>query len=119
MEYKLKISSYKDSTRIDKITKEEKNETMLSFKNQYKEKCYSICPDKELLCEILLDLCYKTEGTKQIVWDLCGDIIIKRLLNKHENKINYPYEDENGDTIYNGKRFSLGQATVLDNKINI
>lgn len=119
LNYKNKIGEYKNSLVFNKITKDEKNESILSLKEQYKEECYSICPDKELLCEILLDLCYKTEGTKQIVWDLCGDIIIKRLLNKHENKINYPYEDGNGDTIYNGKRFSLGQATVLDNKINI
>ena len=79
----------------------------------------SFCLYREILCEVLLDVCYKKEGTKQLVWDLCGDLLIKRLLFKHEDKINYPYEDENGDTIYNGKRFSLGQATVLTNRVEI
>ena len=118
-EYKEEVNTYRDSSMVNKFTKDEKNKATELFKEEFKQKCLSVCPDREILCEVLLDICYKKEGTKQFVWDLCGDLLIKRLLFKHEDKINYPYEDENGDTIYNGKRFSLGQATVLTNRVEI
>lgn len=67
----------------------------------------------EVLCEILLDICYKSNKTKQFVWDMCGDILVKRLQEKNWNQITYPVRKSNGDILYDGNRFSLETIRLL------
>ena len=52
--------------------------------------CFKICNNEEQLCNIVLDLCYQKNTSKQFAWDVCGDLIIQRLLQKNNYIINYP-----------------------------
>jgi hypothetical protein len=73
----------------------------------FSKQCYSVCPSKYELCDILVDMCYKTNASKQFVWDMCGDVIIETLLMKRDNTIAYPVADEFGDIVFNGNKYSM------------
>lgn len=96
-----------------KITKNQRtNVTNLqnSLQNQrllFKRECAAKCSDAKMLCNVLLDIGYKREGTKQLVWDECGDIIIENLLEKNNYMVSFPVRDFNGDVSYKGERFSF------------
>jgi len=75
--------------------------------------CSSICGNKYVLCDILLDMCYKRNNTKKMVWDLCGTEIITNLLRRSGGVIHFPCKDEDGTIEYAGEKFSL-HSTVLE-----
>lgn len=74
--------------------------------NKYKIMCDEICGNAITQCDILLDLCYRTEKSKKFVWDLCGEIIIQNLLNDNNRLVTYYIADSNGDIEFNGERYS-------------
>lgn len=78
-----------------------------NFVRRFTEQCLGVCSDGRVLCEIMLDICYKREGTKQFVWDVCAAEILLNLLDSHDNMISYPVRDENGEIVYSGERFSM------------
>lgn len=119
--YKEYIS---DRRKLDSIIHSQKtddfdrNSMRALLINHFKKKCTVICPDKEKLCNILIDICYKdSNNSKRFVWDMCGDVIINNLLNRANGIINYPVQDENGDFEYCGIRFSIQKYNLIDQKL--
>jgi hypothetical protein len=74
---------------------------------QFRKNCDKVCPNEKALCDLLLDLCYKKSSTKRSVWSICSSVIIDTLLAKHNNVINYPTQDKNGDIEFGGLRFTI------------
>ena len=75
--------------------------------DKFKEQCTRICPNEDALCNIVLDLCYKSNTSKQFAWTVCGDVIIRHLLEANDYTISVPIKDDNGDIEYCGERFSM------------
>ena len=69
-----------------------------------------ICSNEEALCDLLLDYCYKYNGNKEILWNVSGEVILKRL--SKNNSFCYPILDVNGDFEVQGKRYSMRQYTL-------
>ena len=67
----------------------------------------SVCNNEEQLCDLLLDYCYKYNGNKEILWNVCGETIIKRLMK--DNELYYPIADTDGDFEVQGKKYSMKQ----------
>ena len=79
----------------------------------FKSECYRICPNENELCNIILDLCYQTECSKQFVWSMCGDVILDTLLKRNGNKIAYPFcVDAQGQFVYFGRNFVMREMEV-------
>lgn len=74
---------------------------------EFKEAALTTCSNEQTLCDIVVDLCYKREGTKQFAWDVCGLQIIRNLLDKTNNILQYPILDPDGDFEYGGETFSM------------
>ena len=75
---------------------------------EYQYKCLSVCVDESVLCNIIIDMCYKESNkSKQFAWETCGDIIIKNLLEHHNNIIKYPVQSKDGDITYKGLTFKM------------
>ena len=74
--------------------------------------CFEVCSDAKVLCDILVDVCYQSHKSKQLVWDLCGDELIENLLEKNNWMIKYPEKDPDGDVEYSGLRFSIKTKEV-------
>ena len=111
---KLKCESYKQKKReINKkkfveheVEEESAADQIIKLNADLEESCFSICPNEQILCEILLDICYRDGVDVNIVWNLCGDIIVNKLVSRSQ-KYSYPEQDINGEFCYGGFKFSM------------
>ena len=74
--------------------------------------CYNICPNEDELCNIVLDLCYTHNNSKQFAWDMCGNVFIKNLLKENNNTIFYPTIDLNGDVEFCGEKYRMEKYII-------
>lgn len=115
--YKREISRYSQYAKSERIKSEERQIQRYIFKEQFKRQCLEQCPNEEMLCNIVLDLCYsKSKNSKQFAWDICGEIFIQNLLKKNNYKISYPTLDDNGDVEFNGRKFTMKTTEI---KVNV
>lgn len=116
---KLKCNEYKQKKREinrKKFTEsEDENDTatdqIAKLTADLEESCFSICPNEQILCEILLDVCYRDGADVNIVWNLCGDVIVNKLTNK-SGKYSYPEQHAYGDFSYGGTKFVMKDVIV-------
>ena len=80
---------------------------ILQLKERFMDECASVCPNNEVLANIVVDICYTSNKNKSFAWDMCGEEIFHNILKNNEHKIHFPVKDENGDIEFCGKRFSL------------
>lgn len=85
------------------------------FVERFKVDCEKICPNEDELCDILVDMCYNTDNSKQFVWDVCGDTIINNLLRKANYVISYPVRVyESGEFEYCGEQFIMSKRAIRE-----
>ena len=65
-----------------------------------------VCPNETVLCDTLLDMCYLGSLPKNIVWDVCGDIIIQNMLKKNDYMMTYPERSENAEFWCGGVKYA-------------
>ena len=82
------------------------------FVQRFKQQAEVLCSNKDELCNIVLDLCYINNESKQFAWDVCGETIINNLLIKQNYKIQYPELNINGDIEYGGMKFSMKEIHI-------
>ncbi len=80
--------------------------------DQFRRDCATACPNEQELCDILIDLCYGKHRSKQFVWELCGSVIFRNLLQKNGGVIHYPVADKAGAICYRGQRFTLKEQKL-------
>ncbi|MEK4289388.1 hypothetical protein [Paenibacillus sp. FSL P4-0502] len=82
------------------------------FRELFKDEAYKINNNAEDLCNIIIKLIesgqkYGKNVSKSFLWDICGEQIIKNLLNKSNNIIRYPIADASGEVSYKGRTFKM------------
>lgn len=83
------------------------------LRDQFSEKCYNLCPNQYELCDILIDLCYKSRNDKDIVWFVCGDVIIENLLKNNNDNMYYPQKvDSDGEFWCCGHQFVMKKIRI-------
>lgn len=106
-DYNKRLANYAifaDYERVDECD----SFVMLSVMNEdFRKECYQICPNKNILCNIILDICYTHSSTKRFAWSMCGAEIIHNLLKRNNNNISYPVLDSNGNIVFGGNRFTI------------
>lgn len=89
------------------------------FTEEFRRECEIACSNEKELCNIVLDLCYTKESSKQFAWDICGETIIQNLLEKNNNIIHYPVKTDfssNYDFVYRGVPFIMEEQKLeVDN----
>lgn len=84
----------------------------------YIKEMYTQCPNEEILCDILIDLCYnetiKNKYSKEILWAACGNVIVDRLLKSHNYKMRYPIKSDDSDFICCGTGFKMQEIVYKD-----
>ena len=90
---------------------ESTTDQILKLNLDLEESCFSICPNEQILCEILLDICYRDGFDTCIVWNLCGDVIVDKLAQK-SRKFSYPVRNNYGDFWCCGSNFSMKDVIV-------
>ena len=78
--------------------------------------CDKACSNEDELANILIDMLYKTDLSKQFCWDICGDAIVKNLLLKSNGEIHYPQlaDVEEESFQYAGRKFYIKQKIIED-----
>ncbi|MFD3258791.1 hypothetical protein ACE3MQ_09295 [Paenibacillus lentus] len=112
--YQETVKSHSLAKRKTRMTEDESQSARMMFKQFLKQEVFEKCSNKEDACNILLDLCYRKNATKQIVWDICGDQIILNLLEKKGHTITYPRLDQHGGISFGGSLFSLETTYLKD-----
>ena len=81
-------------------------------KEAWRERCLSVCSNEKTLTNILLEICYNSNSSKAMVWDVCGEQIIRNLLEKNDNILKFPQRNPNGDIEFDGEKFSVSEVRV-------
>lgn len=113
---KMILNSLTNLSKKIRMTKEEKQLNKIIFTQDFKRRALEICNDMDELCNIVIEMCYKTTNSKQFAWDVCGEQIIRNLLKKNNYMINYPIQDDNGSIEFGGMRFSLCNEKIIDDE---
>jgi len=105
--YNRRAQDYMQYAKKERIDDDENANHKSVMIQDFKRECQSVCSNNLQLCDILLDICYKREGSKQFVWDIASEEIIENLLNRNDGYISYPVIDPTGDIEFGGERFSF------------
>ena len=105
--YNRRAQDYMQYAKKERIDDDENANQKSVMIQEFKSECQSVCSNNLQLCDILLDICYQREGSKQFVWDVASEEIIENLLNKNDGYISYPVLDTEGDVEFGGERFSF------------
>ena len=107
-EYQRSVDTYHKRCRHSRVDTFEYWQQKKQYTDSFRSKCEMICPNEDELCNILIDICYSTERSKQFVWDMCGEVMLNNLLQKNNMTIHYPkLVCSDGDFTYCGEQFSM------------
>lgn len=111
-EYNKNLQIYLKNPCKNDSSKEERNAFLVDLNRVFFNECVRVCPNVEVLTNILIDICYTSNNSKIFVWELVGEQIFQNLLKKNNYMIQFPIKDDNGDIDFCGKRFSLYQKQI-------
>ncbi len=83
-EYKVRVSDFMQMSRITKIDKQDANTYRSLFIQEFRNRAREICSNPKVLCNIVVDLCYKGNTNKQFAWDVCRVQLIENLISNKE-----------------------------------
>ena len=106
-EYNHKMRSYAAFVNTERVDEFDSMAEIGVINETFRRECAMVCPNKNMLCDIILDICYNKSATKRFAWSMCGDEIISNLLASHGNCISFPVLDANGELQYCGNRFTI------------
>lgn len=104
--YMDRVKEYMKRVHTERIAYDDKLAARAMLVEDFKKAAYCICSNRYQLCDIILDLTYTKEGTKQFAWDIVPDVITENL-GKKSGYIMIPERDENGDVCFNGNVYSF------------
>lgn len=110
--YNKRLSSYAifaDSERVDEY---DSYAMFCAINDEFRKECQLVCSDADALCNIILDICYTRNSTKQFAWSMCGSEIIHNLLIHNNNTITFPVKNSQGDIEYCGEKFAVESIQI-------
>lgn len=110
--YNKRLQDYMQYARKERIDEDEHLNHRFIMVQEFRRECQIACSDKDQLCDILLDICYQKEGSKQFAWDMAGDDIIEALIRNNNGYISFPVHDEHGDVLFGGERYSFSRKQL-------
>lgn len=112
-DYKKRVVNHEIVSDYNRKTDEEEY-SITELNAEFRKACDEICPNSDTLCNIVLDLCYKSNATKAFAWGVCGTEIINNLLNRNNHIITYPVMDDAGTFTYGGNTFTFEEIKLED-----
>ena len=89
----------------ERVAYDDKLETRRVIKEDFRRAAYDICSNRYQLCDIILDLTYTREGSKQFAWDVVPDVINENLFRNSGGVMYIPEKDADGDVYFNGNTY--------------
>lgn len=111
-DYTKRLVSYSIFADYERVDNFESYSTLSIMNDEFQKECSKICPNREALCNIVLDICYNKNSTKRFAWNMCGTDIIHNLLLKNHHRISFPTINSNGDFEYCGNKYIVETKTI-------
>ena len=111
-EYNKQAQDYKKHMQKERIDEYDASDMRQIMIEGFVSKCFEVCSNADKLCDILLDLLYTSERSKQFVWDVTGDVIINNLLKNNEQCFLFPCKDLHGQIEFAGEKFTMSKKEV-------
>lgn len=118
-DYNKKLQNFKIQSNYERIDEYDAYNSLVALNEEFIKECDKICPNSEMLCNIILDLCYMHSATKKFAWSMCGDEIIHNLLVKNGGRLSFPIVDASGDITYCGNTFSEMSVEVMEGETDV
>lgn len=112
--YRTTVQNYMVHLQYEREDSYDVGIKMDQISDEFLAECTKICPNEKALCNIVLDIVYKTNAGKLFAWKMCGDIIVRNLREKFGNNISFPVLNDDGDIQYCGRNYELITITLED-----
>lgn len=106
-EYNKNMQLFLKQQKQNEFGDDEVGFDVMHLKDIFIDECIKVCPNLEVLANIVVDLCYTSSKNKTFAWDVAGEQIFNNVLKNNGYIIKYPVKDENGDIEFNGNKYSL------------
>lgn len=106
-EYMQKVQDFMTDAYYKRVDQDDVVVGKALLLRDFRAECEKVCNNSEQLCDIVLDLCYHSNKSKQFAWDMCGEQIIENLLKRNGRTLSFPIEDEDGEIRFCGKYFKM------------
>ena len=106
-EYNKNMQLFLKQKKQNEFGDDEVGFDIVQLKDVFYDECSKVCPDSEVLANIVVDLCYTSNKNKTFAWDVAGEQIFNNVLKNNGYTISYPVKDECGDIDFGGKKISL------------
>ena len=106
-EYNNNMQLFLKRKKQNELGDDETGFDVIHLKDIFVEECTKVCPNDDVLANIVVDLCYTSSKNKTFAWDVAGEQIFNNVLKSSGYAITYPIKDADGDIEFNGNRFSL------------
>lgn len=106
-EYNKNMQLFLKQKKQNELGDDEVGFDIVHLKDIFLDECSKVCPDSEILANIVVDLCYTSNKNKTFAWDVAGEQIFNNVLKNNGYIIRYPIKDDSGDIEFCGNKFSL------------
>ena len=106
-DYNKRLTSYAIFADYERVDDCDSFTAFSLINEEFRKECCKICPNENVLCNIILDICYTRSSTKRFAWSMCGSEIIHNLLSKNDYKISYPTLSNDGDIKFCDNKFII------------
>ena len=111
-EYNKSMQLFLKGIKKNESMKEERDMFTANLVGEFSSACASVCPNAEVLANILVDLCYTSDKNKSFAWDVAGEQIYQNVLRRNGYVLNFPVKDADGDLEFAGEQFLMQKKTV-------
>ena len=106
-EYNKNMQLFLKKAAKNDSLKEEREAFTIQLTDEFSNVCCCVCPNSEILANILVDVCYTTNKNKTFAWAVAGEQIFQNVLKNNGYLMTYPVKDDDGDIDFCGKKFIL------------
>ena len=109
--YQNYMKDYRTVCKSSDYAGDERAPILSALTEWYRAAMIEVVPDENVLCEILIDIAYTTQHSKQVVWSIVGDEMVLRLMELYP-QIVLPMRCDDGDVLYHGQRFKMKEVNL-------
>ena len=106
-EYNKSMQLFLKQNKQNEFGDDEVGFDITQLKDVFIEECEKICPNAEVLANIVIDICYTSNKNKTFAWDIAGEQIFNNVLKNNNYIMQFPIKDNDGDIDFCGKKFTL------------
>lgn len=116
--YEEYLVAYQNNEKMCKLNRLDSNDVMEARKlliERFQDECSRVCTNRNDLADILVDMCYKSNKSKQFVWQMVGDVLAEHVIQNAGGKLCYLKQSKRGTVEYGGNRFAVCYANYGGN----